>query len=291
MNHQPKIEIKLKSKIIKLIDEIKLYSRIIKKINFEKEYGINEEDLHRINFLPVLIQIAENVMNDNDTRYFSPDWKQNGYYFQERNEEISETIDYLKPIAEKLEHSNLSDILEELTTENIFSKEINKRKEKIIKNKGEEKLMAKPRLFIGSSTEGLEVARAVQELLDRDAEVTIWEQGIFELSKISLEALLETLDKTDFGVFIFTSDDTIKMRGMQHHVARDNVIFELGLFIGQLGIEHNFILKPRGITDFHLPSDLLGITVADFDLNRSDGNIVAAVGSACNKIRRRLQKI
>jgi hypothetical protein len=37
--------------------------------------------------------------------------------------------------------------------------------------------MAKPALFIGSSSEGLEFARAVRSLLADDVEVTLWNEG------------------------------------------------------------------------------------------------------------------
>lgn len=37
--------------------------------------------------------------------------------------------------------------------------------------------MSRPSLFIGSSSEGLEVAQAVRHLLEQDAEVAIWNTG------------------------------------------------------------------------------------------------------------------
>ena len=117
----------------------------------------------------------------------------------------------------------------------------------------------KPSLFVGSSSESLDVAFAVQKNLDADAEVTVWNQGIFELSKFSLESLDEALDNTDFGVFVFSPDDITRVRDIEFQTVRDNVVFELGLFIGRLGRRKSFLIMPRGISDFHLPSDLLGI--------------------------------
>ena len=37
----------------------------------------------------------------------------------------------------------------------------------------------------------------------------------------------------DFGIFVFTPDDETFVSGEVKHVARDNVVFELGLFVGK----------------------------------------------------------
>jgi hypothetical protein len=149
----------------------------------------------------------------------------------------------------------------------------------------------KPKLFIGSSTEQLSLAYAVQEGLERDAEVTVWDQGIFALSKTALASLIDALAESDFGLFILAPDDISAIRDVSRQTVRDNVIFELGLFIGKLGSERCFMIVPRGLDDLHLPSDLLGITPATFDPDREDENLNAALGPACNRIRRTIGKL
>lgn len=149
----------------------------------------------------------------------------------------------------------------------------------------------KPRIFVGSSTEGLQTANAIQLLLEHDAEVTVWTQGVFEASSNSLDDLIEILDKIDFGVFVFSPDDISKIRQKKYLVARDNVIFEMGLFVGRLGKKRTLYVVPRERTNFHLPSDLIGVSPLDYDSNRSDGNIQAALGSACTKIRQRINQL
>ena len=150
----------------------------------------------------------------------------------------------------------------------------------------------KPSLFIGSSTESLQVAYALQENLEHSAEVTVWTQGIFELSKYTLDSLVDALDVADFGAFIFTPDDISTIKGTEKASVRDNVIFELGLFIGGLGRERNFIVLPRGYEEsLHFPTDLLGLTPALYDATRQDENMLAALGPASSKIGKVLAKL
>jgi hypothetical protein len=144
----------------------------------------------------------------------------------------------------------------------------------------------KPRLFIGSSSENLDVAHALQESLEQHAQVTVWDQAIFGPSKYALESLLEAVTGNDFAAFVFAPDDVLCLRGQDFQTARDNVIFELGLFIGRLGERRSFILVPASADQLRVPTDLLGLNVLKYDDRRTDGNLVAAVGSACSQIRR-----
>jgi len=90
----------------------------------------------------------------------------------------------------------------------------------------------RPSIFIGSSSEGLEVARSLRTQLNNDAEVTLWNEGVFTLSQGYLEALANALPRFDFAVLVFSADDQVESRGVTQIAPRDNVMFELGLFMG-----------------------------------------------------------
>lgn len=148
----------------------------------------------------------------------------------------------------------------------------------------------KPRLFVGSSVESLEIANDFQESLQYDANVTVWTQGIFQLSSNALDDLIDALNKFDFAIFIFKSEDISTIRKNEYNVVRDNVVFELGLFIGRLGKDKVFFVSPKNTDNFHLPSDLAGINYGTYDSERDDDNMLAALGPFCNQIRRELKK-
>ena len=149
----------------------------------------------------------------------------------------------------------------------------------------------KPSLFIGSSVKALNVAYAVQENLEYVTQPTVWDQGVFHLSKSAADSLLQLLDESDFGIFVFNPDDSINIRGEQKLATRDNVILELGLFLGRLGPERSFMFVPRDqLDDFHLPTDLIGFTPATYDSQRPDQNLRAATGPACNQVREAIEK-
>lgn len=149
----------------------------------------------------------------------------------------------------------------------------------------------KPRVFVASSVEHLDLAYAVQEGLEHDAEITVWSQGVFLPSRNTMASLVDQLDETDFAIFILAPDDVTEMRSGSVATVRDNVIFELGLFAGRLGPERCYLVVPRGNDELHLPTDLLGITPAQYEPNRQDGNLVAALGPACNRIRKSMKQL
>ena len=150
--------------------------------------------------------------------------------------------------------------------------------------------MEKATLFVGSSSEGLEIARAIAHSLRDEAEVTVWNEGVFAPGQGTLEALVNALDRFDFSTLVMTPDDLVEVRQSKVLSARDNVLFELGLFMGRLGRERTFVVCSNAPT-LKLPSDLAGVTVLRFEHARSDGNTVAAVSSACFEIRQAIRKL
>ena len=149
--------------------------------------------------------------------------------------------------------------------------------------------MRKPRIFIASAVESLDVADAFNVNLDHQAEVTVWKHG-FSLSQNTIDSLVKMAESVDFAIFIFTPDDVASIREQQKNIVRDNVVFELGLFVGTLGKERCFIVKPRDV-DLHLPTDLLGLTPADYNGERSDGNLEAAVNHPCVLIKKEVANL
>jgi hypothetical protein len=68
------------------------------------------------------------------------------------------------------------------------------------------------------------------------------------------------------------------------------VLFELGMFMGYLGLERTFFLIPHDARDLHLRSDLAGITYGTYDAKRSDREWQQATGPFCTKVRIKIEK-
>lgn len=150
---------------------------------------------------------------------------------------------------------------------------------------------SRPKLFIGSAGESLELVEALHGLLERDAEVTPWHLAFTDPNRYVLETLVDRLHRSDFGVFIFAPSDRLQMRDTTYQAVRDNVLFELGLFIGSLGRERSLFIAPRERDGLRLPSDLAGILPIEYDAARSDNDLQAALGPAATQIRRRLRDV
>tara|TARA_R110002111_G_scaffold248400_1_gene312029 strand:- start:44458 stop:45336 length:879 start_codon:yes stop_codon:yes gene_type:complete len=148
---------------------------------------------------------------------------------------------------------------------------------------------ARPAVFIGSSSEGLRVAQIVQMHLQYTCDSTLWSQGVFGLGEGSLESLVNRLDDFDFAILIVTPDDLALSRDVVQQSPRDNVLLELGMFIGKLGRERTYFIYDR-TANIKLPSDLAGITSATFQPHGS-GDLQPALGPPCTQIELAIERL
>lgn len=123
-------------------------------------------------------------------------------------------------------------------------------------------MRARPRGFIGSASESLPIARCIQRELSDRFEIRVWKDtNMFGLGKVTIDVLEKAARAYDFGVFVFSPDDKLATRGKVVMVARDNVLFELGLFMGALTRFRTFVVANEQVK---LPQDLSGMTVAHY---------------------------
>jgi hypothetical protein len=145
----------------------------------------------------------------------------------------------------------------------------------------------RPRVFIGSSSEGLKIAEALFSCLNRDTQPTLWTHQLFLPGQYPLEVLEKQLKRHSFAVLVASPDDELVKRGMSSPAMRDNLLLEFGLFTGALGRRRVFFVCPDS-PSIELPSDLFGIVMATYDAERIAGGAddrAAAVESPCQQIR------
>lgn len=144
----------------------------------------------------------------------------------------------------------------------------------------------KPRIFIGSSSEGKKKALFIKEHLSDVAVCELWDEGFFENNNAYLQALEGGATLFDFAIMVATKDDVQLKRDRLETIARDNIIFEFGLYIGRLGKSRSFFFKEKGLD---LPSDLLGITLQEFTTNKkAKGKTLEEV---CQKLKEVIEDI
>ncbi|WP_418277542.1 nucleotide-binding protein [Isoptericola jiangsuensis] len=146
------------------------------------------------------------------------------------------------------------------------------------------------RIFIGSSSEGNSVARNLQDELESMSlcEVTRWDVNVFEPGGYTLDSLIRQARSVDFAVLVATADDVVISRGQESSSMRDNVLLELGIFLGILGRDRAYLLATT--SNIKIPSDLLGLTRLGYQ-NRSDGNERAGVNGAVLQIERQVRTL
>jgi predicted nucleotide-binding protein len=136
-------------------------------------------------------------------------------------------------------------------------------------------------MFIGSSSEQLKRADSMNRFFNAKKMQCLPWNTLFNPGSITIDKLLETIEKADFAVLIISKDDVTESRGKKAQSPRDNVLLELGLFMGRLGRERTFLVHEE---DAKIPSDLLGLTRISFSDNRSFRH-------ACKPIEQQILKL
>jgi CRP/FNR family transcriptional regulator, cyclic AMP receptor protein len=146
-----------------------------------------------------------------------------------------------------------------------------------------------PKLFVVSSSEALPVANALRSGLEKDVFSTVWNEGVFFAGGYPLEALEKQVSESDFAVAIAEPDDISVSRGTRAPTVRDNVLFELGLFMGKLTRYRTILVHPK-VKELKLPSDLHGLTLIPYEAG-DVSTVDARIAPACDAVRALVKRL
>ncbi|TJW06406.1 MAG: cyclic nucleotide-binding protein, partial [Mesorhizobium sp.] len=129
----------------------------------------------------------------------------------------------------------------------------------------------------------------IQNALSRDFLVVPWTDGVFKVASYPLQSLEDELEKCDFAIAVAHADDMTESRGRDWPSPRDNVVFELGLFMGRLNRQRAILMEPRE-EKVKLPSDLAGVTTIPYRYVPGE-DAAALMGPACNELRDHINRL
>jgi len=102
--------------------------------------------------------------------------------------------------------------------------------------------------------------------------------------------LLGIGQRLDAAIMLLTADDVVQHRGDTYAVPRDNVVFEIGLFMGILGPDRTLLVQPAGL-ELKLPSDLEGITKILFPTWTQDAARQRSIDHAARQIEQSMSRL
>lgn len=143
---------------------------------------------------------------------------------------------------------------------------------------------SKPHIFVISSSEAADVAHAIRDDLSDVADVIVWDADVFLAGGFTIESLEQQLALVDYAIAVAMPDDQIITRGKTKLAVRDNVVFELGLFMGKLSRFRAFLFHPN-VADFTLASDFNGLTTIRYEAGTA-ADIKDKVRPACDQVRK-----
>lgn len=134
--------------------------------------------------------------------------------------------------------------------------------------------MSKLRVFVGSSLEASDEDKLVRRILEDNGIEPITWKNVFNVGEFSLDSLINISEKVHGAIIISTPDDKVWYRGTEIFAPRDNILFEMGLFIKALGAKHVALIFCK---DFDgkspkMPTDINGMNVIFFEKNKSVAN-------------------
>ncbi len=124
--------------------------------------------------------------------------------------------------------------------------------------------MDKARIFIASSGRTLVLAEKLRDELSTPfSEARLWsEEGRLQPGATIIEMLEGAARTYDFAAIILSRDDVISRGEREALKARDNCVFEAGLFMKALGRDRCFLIN--SVSQTELPSDLGGVISIPF---------------------------
>jgi hypothetical protein len=148
-------------------------------------------------------------------------------------------------------------------------------------------------VFLGSSSEAKWLAREVEGALQSSKSIVVdawYHFGSWPGGSATLETLETRLHGADFAILVLAEDDLTQSRDAAPVPSpRDNVLFELGLFMGRLGRDRAFFLFPS-TRNFKLPSDLFGITAFPYAIDDRK-NAQRVVSPICTAIEKQIEEV
>jgi len=145
-----------------------------------------------------------------------------------------------------------------------------------------------PRVFVISSSEGLEVARLVRQELDGEKiHVHVWNRRTVAGSNYAMSSLEDAIEAADFAIAVVRADDNLITRDKTAKVARDNVHLEYGMAVGKLSLKRAFLLVDAsdGVV---LPSDVAGLMTLRYRSGDKD-EVGRTVAKACDAAREQME--
>lgn len=125
-------------------------------------------------------------------------------------------------------------------------------------------MRTRPKVFFCSSVEGVDITRILAAHVEPDFEPCVWIDGYFTAGRYNVDELERAGSEHDFAVLCGTPDDLLVKRGEEAWALRDNIVFELGLFIGKLGRKRALLVAPRAFT-MTLPTDIHGLVIVGYE--------------------------